>query len=138
MRKDYHMGTFKSTEEAREYFKKDRFATLNGMELKELTEDSSYCSMTLGESHKNANGGIMGGVIFTLADLAFASLANQIHLPTVAQQVSINYLNSVKGEKLYARSSIKKNGKTSIVLNIDVTDDTGREIAQFIGTGFKL
>jgi len=24
------------------------------------------------------------------------------------------------------------------VVNVDVVDDTGREIAQFIGTGFKL
>lgn len=138
VQEDDQVGTFKNTEEAREYFKKDRFATINGMELIDLTEDSSCCGMTLNENHKNANGGIMGGVIFTLADLAFAALANQIHLPTVAQQVSINYLNSAKGEKLYAKSSIKKNGKTSIVININVTDETGRDIAQFVGTGFKL
>ena len=132
------MSTFKNTEEAREYFKGDRFATLNGMQLDELTEDISVCSMTLGEGHKNANGGIMGGVMFTLADLAFASLANNIHMPTVAQQVSINYLSAPKGERLIAKAVCKKDGRTTMVLNVDVTDDTGREIAQFIGTGFKL
>ena len=132
------MGTFKSSEEAREYFKGDRFATLNGMQLDELTEEMSVCSMTLGDGHKNANGGIMGGVMFTLADLAFAALANQIHKPTVAQQVSINYLNVPKVERLIARATCKKNGRTTVVLNVDVTDDTGRDIAQFVGTGFKL
>jgi len=132
------MSTFKNTEEAREYFKGDRFATLNGMQLDELTEEMSVCSMTLGERHKNANGGIMGGVMFTLADLAFASLANNIHMPTVAQQVSINYLSAPKGGRLIAKAVCKKDGRTTMVLNVDVTDDTGREIAQFVGTGFKL
>ena len=132
------MSTFKNTEEAREYFKGDRFATLNGMQLDELTDEMSVCSMTLGEGHRNANGGIMGGVMFTLADLAFASLANNIHKPTVAQQVSINYLSAPKGERLIAKATCKKNGRTTVVLNVDVTDNTGKEIAQFVGTGFKL
>ena len=69
------MSTFASTEEAREYFKGDRFATNSGMLLDELGEDYAVCSMTLNEGHRNANGGIMGGVIFTLADLAFAALS---------------------------------------------------------------
>ena len=132
------MGTFKSTEEAREYFKGDRFATENGMQVDELTEEYSVCSMTLTDRHKNANGGIMGGVIFTLADLAFAALTNQIHMPSVAQQVSINYLSAPKGERLIAKAVIKKSGRSSTIINVDVTDDTGRDVAQFIGTGFKL
>ncbi len=132
------MATFKSTEEAREYFKGDRFATLAGMRLDELTTEYSVCSMELNDDHKNANGGIMGGVMFTLADLAFASLSNNIHMPTVAGQVSINYLSAPKGTKLYARAECRKNGSRTIVINVDVTDDTGRDIAQFVGTGFKL
>ncbi len=80
----------------------------------------------------------MGGAIFTLADLAFAVLSNQIHRPTVAQQVSINYLSMPKGDTLYARARVKKNGGRTIVINVDVTDSAGREIAQFIGSGFKL
>ena len=132
------MATFKSTEEAREYFKGDQFATSNGMQLDELTEEYSVCSMTLTDKHKNANGGIMGGVIFTLADLAFAALTNQVHMPSVAQQVSINYLSAPKGDRLIARAAIKKSGRSSTIINVDVTDDTGRDVAQFIGTGFKL
>ena len=132
------MSTFTSTKEAREYFKGDRFATNSGMLLDELGEDYAVCSMTLNEGHRNANGGIMGGVIFTLADLAFAALSNQLHRPTVAQQVSINYLSAPKGERLIARASIRKTGRTSTIIQVDVSDDTGRDIAMFVGTGFKL
>ena len=132
------MGTFTSIEEAREHFKKDRFASGTGMQLDELTDEYSVCSVVLNENHQNAYGGIMGGAIFTLADLAFAALSNNIHQPTVAQQVSINYLSSVKGTKLVAKAYIKKNGRTTCTINVDVTDDTGRDIAQFIGSGYKL
>ncbi|MCR5837728.1 MAG: PaaI family thioesterase [Lachnospiraceae bacterium] len=132
------MGTFNNIEEAKEYFKKDRFATDNGSVLEELSEEHSLCSMVLNDSHKNANGGIMGGVIFTLADFAFATLSNNIHMPTVAQQVSINYLGAPKGSKLFARAYCKKKGRSTTIINVDVTDDTGRDVAQFVGSGFLL
>ncbi|MBR2530391.1 MAG: PaaI family thioesterase, partial [Lachnospiraceae bacterium] len=124
--------------EARENFKNDRFATNAGMVIDEMGEDYSVCSVTLNDDHKNAYGGVMGGAIFTLADLAFAVCANQIHSLSVAQQVSINYLSAPKGEKLIARAKCIKNGKTTAVLKVDVTDDTGRDVALFVGTAFKL
>lgn len=132
------MSTFSNIEEAREYFKGDKYAMITGVELEEFTEEYSVASVTINDIHKNANGGVMGGAIFTLADFAFAVLSNQIHMPTVAQQVSINYLGAPKGNKLIAKAVCKKNGKSTTIINVDVTDDTGRDIAQFIGSGFKL
>ena len=132
------MGSFKTIEEAREYFSRDRFATGNGMTLDELGDGRAVCSMTLGERHRNAYGGVMGGAIFTLADYAFAALTNDRERRAVAQQVSINYLSAPKGGRLIATATYRKDGRSSCVVNVDVTDDTGRDIAQFIGTGFKL
>ncbi len=132
------MGTFSEIGEAREFFRQDHFATDNGMVLEELGEDYALCSVTLDERHLNANGGVMGGAIFTLADLAFAALSNQIHRPTVAQQVSIYYLGAPKGKKLTARAECRKDGRTTTVINVDIRDETGRDVAQFIGSGFKL
>ena len=57
---------------------------------------------------------------------------------TVAQQVSINYLSAAKGTRLTATARYRKDGRSSCVVNVDVIDDTGRDIAQFVGTGFKL
>lgn len=125
-------------EEARTYFSCDRFATENGITLDELDGEHSLCSLTLSERHKNAYGGVMGGAIFTLADFAFATLSNDRERVTVAQQVSINYLSAPKGERLIAKATYKKNGRTSCVINVDVRDDTGRDVAQFVGLGFKL
>ena len=132
------MGTFPSTEAAREYFKKDVYAYHSGMTLDELNDESAVCSVDVHEGLFNANGGVQGGAIFTLADLAFAALANHLHMPTVAQQVSINFLNAPKGTRLMARAEIKKDGRSTSVIIVTVTDDTGRDIAQYVGIGFKL
>jgi acyl-CoA thioesterase len=132
------MSTFKNLEEAKEFFAHDLFATENGMTLDDIGDDWAEASVTLTDRHKNAQGGIMGGVMFTLADLAFAAASNSVHSPSVAQQVSINYLGAPKGGKLIARAVCRKNGRSSCIVNVDVVDDTGKDIAQFVGTGFKL
>ena len=132
------MGTFKDIDEVREFFSKDRYATMSGMVVDDYGEDYSVCSVVLNDNHKNGYGGIMGGVMFTLADFAFAVVSNNVHQSTVAQQMSINYLSAPKGTKLIATARLKKNGRTSTIVNIDIVDDTGRDIAQVVGTGFKL
>ncbi len=132
------MGNFNTMDDAREYFSKDRFATENGAVLEERDENHAVTSLVLSGRHKNAYGGVMGGAIFTLADFAFAALTNDRERVAVAQQVSINYLSAAKGDKLIATATYKKDGRSSCVVNVDVVDDTGRDIAQFVGTGFKL
>ncbi len=132
------MAAFSNVEEAREYFRGDRYAMLTGVELDELYEDGCLASLTLGPDHKNAIGGVMGGVIFTLADFAFAVTCNNDHNPTVAIDVNVNYLSMPKGARLFARSKTVKSGRTTIVVEVSVTDDTGRDVALFLGTGYKL
>ena len=132
------MANFDDIESAREFFYKDKFAVDTGVTLDELSEDYAICSLEITDNHKTAYGGVMGGVIFTLADFAFAVLSNQIHQLTVAQQVDIHYLSAPKGEKLIAHATCRKDGRASSIVNVDISDDTGRDVAQFIGTGFKL
>lgn len=125
-------------EDAKDYFSHDRFATENGIALEEVDERHAVASLVVSDRHRNANGGVMGGAIFTLADFAFAALTNDRKRKTVAQQVSINYLSAPKSGRLTATARYRKDGRSSCVVNVDVTDDTGRDIAQFVGTGFKL
>ena len=80
----------------------------------------------------------MGGVMLTLIDFSFATAACNVHRPTVAQQISMNFLNQPRGTRLTARSSCRKDGKTSCVYQIDVKDDLGNDIAQAVVTGFKI
>ena len=132
------MSHFQSLEEAREYFRKDSFAMNNDMSLEALTDDGAVCSMKVTERHQNAEGGLMGGAILALADFTFAAAANNAHHPTVAQQVSLNFLNPSKGKKLVSTASCLKSGRTSCVYVISIKDDLGKDIAQAMFTGFKL
>ena len=131
------MSTFSDLEEAKAFFENDRFATENGVTLDDIGDDWAEASVTLTDLHRNAQGGIMGGVIFTLADLAFAAACNSVHSPSVAQQVSINYLSGTRGSKLFAHAKCIKDGRTSGVYQVMVTDDLDRDIALFTGVAFK-
>ena len=132
------MSTFSSVEEARGFFKNDRFATANGADIDSLGDGSCICSMSITDDHRNALGGIMGGAIFTLADYTFAVASNNDHRPTVALDVNIHFLSSSKGNRLTAESRCIKNGRTTSVYEIKVSDDNGKDVAVFIGTGYKL
>lgn len=132
------MATFQSLEEARAFFIKDRFATLNSMTLEELTENGAVCAMEITERHQNAEGHLMGGAILALADFTFAAASNNAHRPTVAQQVSLNFLNASKGSRLVSVATCVKDGRTSCVYQVNITDDLGKHIAQATFTGFKF
>lgn len=132
------MGTFKSLEEAQEFFKGDAFATNNGCRIDSLSDEEVVCSMDIDRSrHCNAYGGIMGGVMFMLGDFAFAVASNHIHRPTVALNVTIGYLNAPKGERLIAKTRNLKDGRTTGVYDVDIYDELGNHVAVFYGTGFK-
>ncbi|MBR7180748.1 MAG: PaaI family thioesterase [Kiritimatiellae bacterium] len=132
------MKNFDTIEEAKAFFANDKFATENGISVEALDEKCAVAVMTVLPRHKNAVGGVMGGAIFTLADFAFAMLTNDRNRTTVAQQVSINYLAPAKEGRLTATASYIKDGRSSCVVNVDIEDDSGRKIARFTGTGFKL
>ena len=63
---------------------------------------------------------------------------NNMHRLTVALQTSVNFMSAAKGKKLTARSRCIKNGRTTGVYVVDVTDELGTAVAQFVGTGYKL
>ena len=132
------MSTFASLEEARTYFANDRYAAMSGITLDELTEDGCVCSVTIEDKHRNALGGVMGGVIFTLADFAFAVSVNNEHFSTVALDANIHFLSAPKGERLIARSARVRSGRTTAVYEITIRDDLGKNVALFVGTGYKL
>ncbi len=127
-------------EEAREMFSKDLYATkLSGITIEEVGENYAKCAMKLTEDHKNAYGGIMGGAIYTLADLAFA-VASNFDKPasTVSLVGTATFLSMTRGSILYAEASLIKDGKTNCFYDVRVYDDLGRDIAVVSFTGAHL
>ena len=128
----------KGLEEVRTIFADDRFATENGAMIEAIGDKYAKCSVTITDSHRNAMGAVMGGVYFMLADFAFAVASNNAYKPTVALNVNINFLSSSKGSHLTAIAKCVKDGRTTAVYNVMITDEYGKEVAMFIGTGYKL
>jgi len=129
-------------EKIREFFKKDRFATGNGMVIDSVTEDCVVCGLELTAEHRNAGGGVQGGAIFTLADLAFAVHCNlamvcgETEKLTVGQSCSISFLKSTKGRRLTATSKCISKGRSISVFRILIKDDLGVEVAEMLANGF--
>jgi len=132
------MAVFKSIEEARAYFAGDRFAMTNGMEIVSVSNDRCVCKCLIREDHKNAMGRVMGGVIFTLADFAFAVCDTNVHMPSTGMDADIRFLSAPKGNELIAEAHIVKSGRTTTIVQVEVTDDLGTKVALLTGTGFKL
>ena len=127
-------------EEAREEFSRDLYATeLSGITIEEVGEDYAKCAMRLTDKHKNAYGGIMGGAIYTLADLAFAVASNfGRDEATVSLVGTASFLSMTKGSILYAETELIKNGRTNCFYNVRIYDDLGRDIAVVSFTGAHI
>lgn len=122
--------------EVREIFKGDRFATENGMVIDEIGDHYAKCSVKLTDVHRNAMGGVMGGVHFTLADFAFAVASNWQHMGTVALSTDIAFIGGVKGDSLTAAAELVKDGRSVNCYHITVKDNLGNIAADVKTVGF--
>lgn len=122
--------------EVRELFKGDKFATENGMVIDEIGDHYAKCSVKLTDIHRNAMGGVMGGVHFTLADFAFAVASNWQHMGTVALSTDIAFIGAVKGDSLTAVAELIKDGRSVNCYHITVKDNLGNIVADVKTVGF--
>ncbi len=124
-------------ERVREFFKGDRFATEAGAFIEKIGDHYAKVSLTLNEHHKNAAGGIMGGVYFTLADFAFAVAANWQRVGTVSINTDISFIGVPKTEKIFAETELLKNGRSTCCYNVSVYDEDKNPIAALKFLGFN-
>ena len=128
-----------SLQEVQEIFRGDRFATEMGAEILEAEQGRARCALTIGPGHRNAAGGVMGGVLFTLADFAFAVAANGFaENVTVSQHVSMTFLSPARGGELLARARCLKAGRTTCLYEVEVRDELGAYVAHGTVNGFTL
>lgn len=123
-------------EKVREMFRNDRYATETGAFIEEIGDHYAKVSLTITEHHKNAVGGIMGGVYFTLADFAFAVAANWQKAGTVSINSDISFIGVPKSSKIVAETQLIKNGRSTCCYNVSVTDDIGTPVAMVKIVGF--
>ncbi len=105
-----------------------------GMSLESVDEGRATMSLTVAAEHANGHGICHGGVIFALADTAFAFACNSRNQNTVAQQNSITYLMPAQvGDTLLASAvEFQLRGRSGIT-DVTVTSQSGDVIAVFRG-----
>lgn len=131
---------------AQKIFANDTFATeATGIHIDYVDQDTTVCSLQLHNRHLNAKGSVMGGVIFTLADFAFAIAANSSilseqkeSLQWVSSSSTIHFLSSPKGHSLKATTTRIKQGRTQALFLVSITDSYDRQIALVSTTGTKI
>lgn len=133
------IGEDASLEEVRRVFRNDRFATdACGCRVVEASRGHAVCEFDITPGHRNEKGGVMGGAIFTVADLAFAVASNVGEPVTVSVSSSIEFMSAAKGERLIATADVDKNGRTLGFYNCLVTDELGTPVARVTQTAMHL
>ena len=105
-----------------------------GLKIEEVREDYARVSMVVRADMLNGHGLAHGGMIFSLADSAFAYVCNGANHASVAAQASIVFLDKVReGETLIAEATeVAREGRAGVT-RVAVRAGDGRTVAEFTG-----
>jgi len=105
-----------------------------GIKIEEAREDYARVSMVVGADMLNGHGFAHGGMIFALADTAFAYVCNGANHASMAAQASIVFLDKVQeGETLIAEAEeVAREGRAGVT-RVSIRTADGRIIAEFTG-----
>jgi len=105
-----------------------------GIVIEEVRAGYARLSMTIRADMLNGHGIVHGGMVFALADTAFAYVCNGRNEKTVAAQASIVFLGSAnEGDILIAEGEAAATAGRSGVTRVAVRTSKGRPIAEFTG-----
>ena len=124
-------------EQFKEFFKADRFAANAGVELLDVNPGAARARMLVTPEHLNAGGVCQGGALFTLADLAFAAVANSHHQLTLSVTANMTFLQSVKQGYVYADAVEIFNHHRIPFIEVRLTDEAGSLIAVMTSSGYR-
>lgn len=104
------------------------------LQIEEAREGYARVSMKVRPDMLNGHGIAHGGMIFALADSAFAYVCNGGNHASVAAQASIVFLGKAEvGETLIAEGvQVAREGRAGVT-RVSVKTDDGRDVAEFTG-----
>jgi len=110
-----------------------------GLRLDTIDEGRSKMSLVVQDHHVNGHDICHGGIIFTLADSAFAFACNSRNQMTVAAGARIDFIKSAKeGDVLTASARVVHQGKRTGVYDAQVVNQAQEVIAEFRGNSTTI
>ncbi len=117
-------------EALRRQFADDPWMQSLGVQLLEVREGYCRASLTVAPHMRNFQGNPHGGVVFSLADVAFGVACNSYGIPAVALSMTVSYLGTVApGARLVAEATVRKQGRRAGFYEVSVTTDDGVPVA---------
>jgi acyl-CoA thioesterase len=110
-----------------------------GMRILEVKPGCAKVAMTVRPDMVNGHAVCHGGLVFTLADSAFAFACNSYNDNTVAAGASIDYLIPARlGDELTAQAQELWRSRRSGIYEITVTNQRGERVALFRGRSHRV
>lgn len=110
-----------------------------GMRIASVAPGECSVTMTVRKDMTNGHGTCHGGMLFTLADSAFAFACNSSGVATVAASASIDFLAAAReGDVLTARARALWHGGRSGIYEITITNQNGAQVALFRGRSHRI
>jgi acyl-CoA thioesterase len=118
---------------------RDRAAAALGIALGAARPGYARLEMSIGETMVNGHAIAHGGVVFSLADTAFALACNSRDVPHVALQCSISFVSAARvGDRLVAEAEERSlQGRTG-VYDVTVSRADGDLVAVFRGVCYRV
>lgn len=124
---------------ARAMFEQDRASQSLGMRILEICPGYARLAMSVRGDMVNGHQLCHGGLIFTLADSAFAFACNTYNAVTVASAASIDFLLPARlGDELTATAEERSRSKRTGVYDVLVRNQEGESVALFRGRSHQL
>lgn len=120
-------------------WEQDRASQAMGMVLESVRDGNATMSLNIDPHMVNGHGICHGGIIFSLADSAFAFACNTQNRVCVGCSCSIDFLRPAHlGDRLIATAAVTHQGNRSGICDVTVVDREQRVVAQFRGRYRRL
>lgn len=118
----------------REMLRRDRASAALGIVVEVDDPGHAVVSMAVRDDMTNGFAITHGGIVFALADTAFAMACNEDEFVTVAAGADVSFLATTRaGQTLTADARRRSRSGRAGVYDVTVTDESGAVVAEFRG-----
>ncbi|MGB6603565.1 MAG: hydroxyphenylacetyl-CoA thioesterase PaaI [Steroidobacteraceae bacterium] len=120
-------------------FERDRASQALGMRLLGVRPGSARVALTVRADMLNGHQVCHGGIVFALADSAFAFACNSHNDSTVAAAAAIDFLGAAReGDELTAEAVELWRTRRNGIYEITVVNQRGERVALFRGRSYRI
>lgn len=118
------------------YFEGDNFARENGISLVSCKPGHAVVKVEITERHLNGAGLVHGGLLFTLADYAFAAATNSYGNVALSINATMSFFEKSNSGTIIAEAIEVARSNKLIHCDINIRQENGPLLANFKGTAY--